>query len=144
MLFAFFDFVGCFFFFFKQKPAYERRISDWSSDVCSSDLIFGALLGIFGKLAGGGRVGVAIGKARSGPLHRPRHHLTPTQRKEKLGRVRDDRLFAGPDHPAITRARRPPQPRMNGERIRSEERRVGQEWVSTCSSRWSPSLYKNK
>src|SRR3546814_9095659 len=30
---------GCyFFFFFKQKTAYEMRISDWSSDVCSSDL----------------------------------------------------------------------------------------------------------
>src|SRR3546814_7409512 len=28
----------CFFFFFKQKTAYEVRISDWSSDVCSSDL----------------------------------------------------------------------------------------------------------
>src|SRR3546814_5132699 len=35
--------IGClctllFFFFFKQKTAYEMRISDWSSDVCSSDL----------------------------------------------------------------------------------------------------------
>src|SRR3546814_2878419 len=29
---------GCFVFFFKQKTAYEMRISDWSSDVCSSDL----------------------------------------------------------------------------------------------------------
>src|SRR3546814_5185832 len=28
------------FFFFKQKTAYEMRISDWSSDVCSSDLAF--------------------------------------------------------------------------------------------------------
>src|SRR3546814_8131577 len=28
----------CCFFFFKQKTAYEMRISDWSSDVCSSDL----------------------------------------------------------------------------------------------------------
>src|SRR3546814_7256612 len=28
----------CFFFFFNQKTAYEMRISDWSSDVCSSDL----------------------------------------------------------------------------------------------------------
>src|SRR3546814_3582571 len=28
----------CWFFFFKQKTAYEMRISDWSSDVCSSDL----------------------------------------------------------------------------------------------------------
>src|SRR3546814_2907147 len=30
--------VTLFFFFFKQKTAYEMRISDWSSDVCSSDL----------------------------------------------------------------------------------------------------------
>src|SRR3546814_16038609 len=30
--------VYCVFFFFKQKTAYEMRISDWSSDVCSSDL----------------------------------------------------------------------------------------------------------
>src|SRR3546814_4809359 len=29
----------CVFFFFKQKTAYEMRISDWSSDVCSSDLM---------------------------------------------------------------------------------------------------------
>src|SRR3546814_3436600 len=32
------------FFFFKQKTAYEMRISDWSSDVCSSDLELGAAL----------------------------------------------------------------------------------------------------
>src|SRR3546814_8718236 len=32
-------FVCMFFFFFKQKTAYEMRISDWSSDVCSSDLL---------------------------------------------------------------------------------------------------------
>src|SRR3546814_6790754 len=31
-----------FFFFFKQKTAYEMRISDWSSDVCSSDLLLAA------------------------------------------------------------------------------------------------------
>src|SRR3546814_1030985 len=31
----------CVFFFFKQKTAYEMRISDWSSDVCSSDLTMG-------------------------------------------------------------------------------------------------------
>src|SRR3546814_3947882 len=30
----------CFFFFFKQETAYELRISDWSSDVCSSDLAY--------------------------------------------------------------------------------------------------------
>src|SRR3546814_19711249 len=32
------------FFFFKQKTAYEMRISDWSSDVCSSDLYFDGCL----------------------------------------------------------------------------------------------------
>src|SRR3546814_14112676 len=36
------------FFFFKQKTAYEMRISDWSSDVCSSDLS-SAALPIFGE-----------------------------------------------------------------------------------------------
>src|SRR3546814_10869752 len=42
-----------FFFFLKQKTAYEMRISDWSSDVCSSDLSKGdtldALPGIVGQ-----------------------------------------------------------------------------------------------
>src|SRR3546814_17998169 len=33
------------FFFFKQKTAYELRISDWSSDVCSSDLLVDPLFG---------------------------------------------------------------------------------------------------
>src|SRR3546814_10700593 len=33
-------FYGICFFFFKQETAYEMRISDWSSDVCSSDLLF--------------------------------------------------------------------------------------------------------
>src|SRR3546814_10106438 len=34
----------CFVFFFKQKTAYEMRISDWSSDVCSSDLNTGGTI----------------------------------------------------------------------------------------------------
>src|SRR3546814_4075776 len=37
-LLYFSDLVSFVFFFFKQKTAYELRISDWSSDVCSSDL----------------------------------------------------------------------------------------------------------
>src|SRR3546814_2988434 len=40
--------VYLFFFFFKQKTAYEMRISDWSSDVCSSDLDFFGLLRKYG------------------------------------------------------------------------------------------------
>src|SRR6187549_4206992 len=35
---GFLDWGGCFFFFFKQKTAYEIGWCDWSSDVCSSDL----------------------------------------------------------------------------------------------------------
>src|SRR3546814_1655984 len=37
-----------FFFFFKQKTAYEMRISDWSSDVCSSDLFHSMFLNLPG------------------------------------------------------------------------------------------------
>src|SRR3546814_4231111 len=73
------------FFFFKQKTAYEMRISDWSSDVCSSDLSVG-------------------------PGYRPRAPPTPAARSRGGA-------------PSTTR---------------SEERRVGKECVSTCSSRWSP------
>src|SRR3546814_5839484 len=38
VLMAFLLLCLIYFFFFKQKTAYEMRISDWSSDVCSSDL----------------------------------------------------------------------------------------------------------
>src|SRR3546814_3045300 len=41
------------FFFFKQKTAYEMRISDWSSDVCSSDLAW------YRRAAEGGHAGAA-------------------------------------------------------------------------------------
>src|SRR3546814_10121548 len=37
------------FFFFKQKTAYEMRISDWSSDVCSSDLLSGPVTATSGR-----------------------------------------------------------------------------------------------
>src|SRR3546814_4422281 len=47
------------FFFFKQKTAYEMRISDWSSDVCSSDLVPALLYG----LVAGGTPGLAQGWA---------------------------------------------------------------------------------
>src|SRR3546814_10138747 len=42
----------CLFFFFKQKTAYEMRISDWSSDVCSSDL---KIVFRDGTVSGGGK-----------------------------------------------------------------------------------------
>src|SRR3546814_10629318 len=60
-----------FFFFFKQKTAYEMRISDWSSDVVSSNLLFDQLsaalagviatyAGVIGWISGPLRVGVTI------------------------------------------------------------------------------------
>src|SRR3546814_6272518 len=48
------------FFFFKQKTAYEMRISDWSSDVCSSDL-FGLGAGGVERFAAGRLVGQLVG-----------------------------------------------------------------------------------
>src|SRR3546814_18615245 len=50
--------VGLFlFFFFKQKTAYEMRISDWSSDVCSSDLSRMKHVGLDGRARESGAVG---------------------------------------------------------------------------------------
>src|SRR3546814_1680129 len=88
------------FFFFKQKTAYEMRISDWSSDVCSSDLLFGE---------------------------------TPAQ-------FRASRNWAGVS-PKRWRHRFK-ESHVSRRRVRSEERRVGKECVSTCRSRWSPYPYK--
>src|SRR3546814_4052867 len=51
------------FFFFKQKTAYEMRISDWSSDVCSSDLDADQALPA-GQCARGGDLGSAVPGAR--------------------------------------------------------------------------------
>src|SRR3546814_2914366 len=55
IFYIYFVFLSCFFdfFFFKQKTAYEMRISDWSSDVCSSDL---------GQLFSGERLGETLGE----------------------------------------------------------------------------------
>src|SRR3546814_4701140 len=47
------DFVIIFFFLFKRKTPYVMRISDWSSDVCSSDLASGGILDIFNTFSGG-------------------------------------------------------------------------------------------
>src|SRR3546814_9994060 len=55
-LYVLYVLLFCFFallvFFFKQKTAYEMRISDWSSDVCSSDLVLG-IGGIAGHVFAG-------------------------------------------------------------------------------------------
>src|SRR3546814_8472576 len=106
----------CFFFFFKQKTAYEMRISDWSSDVCSSDLLI-VLEQVHGDLeleADSAGADQAQDHGRAGGF------LQTEQR-----RVHEGRHGGGND-------------RAGDDRGRSEERRVGQEWVSTCRSRWPP------
>src|SRR3546814_20945225 len=99
----------CDFFFFKQKTAYEMRISDWSSDVCSSDLS-----GVIGFV---GIVAPHLLRLGMGPEHR---YLLP-----------GCALLGG----IVTVA---------ADMVRSEERRVGKECVSTCRSWWSPDHYKQK
>src|SRR3546814_17275195 len=55
------------FFFFKQKTAYEMRISDWSSDVCSSDLKFTDRAK--GFLQSAQTVAIRMSHQRIGPEH---------------------------------------------------------------------------
>src|SRR3546814_15287521 len=98
-----------FFFFFKQKTAYEMRISDWSSDVCSSDLILQCRRDRLGQLLPMHQEGAALGQPVLLAFFR-------RQLVQLLQGVAKIVLFGS----------------------RSEERRVGKECVSTCRSRWSP------
>src|SRR3546814_2674373 len=112
------QYVLCSFFFFKQKTAYEMRISDWSSDVCSSDLHSPgtAREPAIGDQANG------ITQARTNQRSRWRQHLWHAG--TALGtQVAQHHDIAGLDL-AIEN--------------RSEARRVGKECVSPCRSRWSP------
>src|SRR3546814_3234281 len=110
-------------FFFKQKTAYDMRISDWSSDVCSSDLI-GALRHV------GDRHGdQLLGLARERPL--AEHGLAEfAESGLRLGRQLAARVGELPRQLRIRRVSHEPS---------SEERRVGKAYVSTCRSWRSPS-----
>src|SRR3546814_13763928 len=112
-------------FFFKQKTAYDMRISDWSSDVCSSDLLadsFETALHLADGLAFAeeAKSGNAKSGAKTGAKTGERTTFSAKFACPVSGFTIDEiepRLFS-----------------FN----RSEERRVGKEYVSTCSSRWSP------
>src|SRR3546814_4758567 len=67
--------VLCLVFFFKQKTAYEMRISDWSSDVCSSDLDRAA------AVAGRTRLAQDVPERFAGALAR---HLDQAERRERM------------------------------------------------------------
>src|SRR3546814_8739421 len=103
-------------FFFKQKTAYEMRISDWSSDVCSSDLRFCC------RWRDGDPPGQDH-RCRHGPADpEPRSASSPLCRRPAIAQI----------------YREKPAYRAQSPTARSEERRVGKECVSTCRSRWSP------
>src|SRR3546814_2605288 len=104
------------FFFFKQKTAYEMRISDWSSDVCSSDLP-----------ARAGHCGDADPDEGPGRGHR----RPPAPGGSAAG------VISSAIHPFPTVVAGL-DPAIHHDARRSEERRVGNECVSTCRSRWSP------
>src|SRR3546814_4233267 len=101
-----------FFFFFKQKTAYEMRISDWSSDVCSSDLQ--------GDETDQDRGDIEHGPSLARPS-KPCKRLSARRCLHSLRRVAQGSCNA--NHPWFV--------------PRSEERRVGKECVSPCRSRWS-------
>src|SRR3546814_2505572 len=105
-------------FFFKQKTAYEMRISDWSSDVCSSDLL-------------DARPGEADGE------HVVRQHRAVAAGAEDLldVAVPGEAFTAVGGLGHVEAAVLPHQVRI-GDGRRSEERRVGKACVSTCRSRW--------
>src|SRR3546814_13265651 len=112
------------------------RISDWSSDVCSSDLghLGGDRAQRADKLAGE-QVGEALGihgaAAEGGGGRGDRLRLL-RHADEELGLDVDSHAVAGDDR------------LLAPARHRSEERRVGKECVSTCRSRLSPYHYKKK
>src|SRR3546814_17031843 len=96
------------------------RISDWSSDVCSSDLK--------GLGAGGGiACGILVG-----------HDLVLQLLAARADLVDPGRVAHAVRRPGEQHEMKRLGSRIDRDRCRSEERRVGKEWVSTCRSRGSP------
>src|SRR3546814_19410744 len=112
-------------FFFKQKTAYEMRISDWSSDVCSSDLKQRSRRGRVGAIAAAENlagINLFVGLAEA--------YSAAARRRSGRGATRSGMQSVKGSSPCIGAAALAVD--------RSEERRVGKECVSTCSSRWAP------
>src|SRR3546814_11670642 len=101
------------------------RISDWSSDVCSSDLY-----AIERRIVQANPVTHAR-KPRAGK----RHEFLSAADFAKMGQALADLETEGGNPIGIAVLR---MTMLTGARPRSAERRVGQECVSTCRSRWSP------
>src|SRR3546814_16311611 len=117
------------FFFFKQKTAYDMRISDWSSDVCSSDL---------SVYESGKMLRMAM---------RSDHKLNRLQQELPEGLLADAAWMEAHGYSSSLRSQyvRAGWLTSPARRVyRSEERRVGTACVSQCRSRWSPYHEKKK
>src|SRR3546814_11229857 len=101
------------------------RISDWSSDVCSSDLRVQAVAQV--QDFPGVNLDIA-GLTLEATERLVDHYPCMRQRVTLAGSTRRQQQ----------RAHARCLPHADGTDIRSEERRVGKECVSTCRSRWSP------
>src|SRR3546814_11062298 len=137
-----------FFLFCKQKTAYEMRISDWSSDVCSSDLLKPApsepapgevlpLTAIQVNLAGGHylRIGLAlqlVEGAEEADGSKALDAAIEIFSGQKVSTVTD------PEERDTLKDELTEAVREAYHEERSEERRVGKEGVRTFRSRWSP------
>src|SRR3546814_13456169 len=150
-----------FFFFFKQKTAYEMRISDWSSDVCSSDLVAIVDFALLDKVGDHARIQEAleqdgrpeplgalfeIGEATGPEIEEPAPGKRRQDRHERPVHQRDP---GGCNHQARDGEQGVADPvradaARKSDRDRSEERRVGKECVSTCRYRWAPDHNKKK
>src|SRR3546814_14480420 len=118
-----------FFFFFKQKTAYEMRISDWSSDVCSSDLSAQVRRCRREETASDHRT-----ERRRSRASQTEHRRIFANRVE---RVRQQHVAAL--HPGMREEGREPDPEIDiSIDSSSEERRAGKEGVSTGRARWVP------
>src|SRR3546814_16660704 len=100
------------------------RISDWSSDVCSSDLCRRTAL----CRTSGRRQPCSCNVSEASRSYRAFAHPVPIRKSAELRRCCSERPVGCKRQSCYRR-------RSGG---RSEERRVGKECVSTCRSRWSP------
>src|SRR3546814_9092700 len=83
-------------FFFKKKTAYEMRISDWSSDVCSSDLVrrVGSMVGARFMACAVGKSDYAAGASGDGFVD---HTAVQPGRAERVGSGRGEHAPGGVD-----------------------------------------------
>src|SRR3546814_20442694 len=131
-------------FFFKQKTAYEMRISDWSSDVCSSDLQEGAGAALVerAELVNVLQDRPELDAVARHQAHRPLDGFETAQRGKFIEQEQDGAGRGGRRAREIGQSLRQleaqPTPPSGEPLGRPQEQCVGNEGVSTRRSRWAP------